>query len=284
MRPLSVLAVALALSPACGDESSAGVEGFAPELLTVRGGGPWVEPALREAVAKAHWLKAEAAADVPQLPLQLELSEVTFPHGTPILRLHAQAHPPEALRARFGDELEAIVEVEPKQATIDPAEHGGLALDRAVAVLDAKVGLSLHGREAIATLLAAEDPQIVVMGLDAVIDHRERAHADDVARLVDHPDERVALRAVECLGVVGEARHARALVRLPRLADRAYAQRIYDALARLGGEEARGFLQFAARNEDDPLMQQLADDALSRLRGDARTTGDPVPGPARGHR
>jgi hypothetical protein len=117
-----------------------------------------------------------------------------------------------------------------------------------------------------------------------VIDHRGREYADEVARLVPHPDERVALRAVECLGVVGEPRHARVLVQTPRLADRAYAQRIYDALARLGGEEAQGFLEFAARNEDDPLMMEVAADALSRLHGADATTGPQGDSAARGHR
>jgi hypothetical protein len=284
LRSLSVLFAGLALLGACGARSTPDIVGFAPELLSVDGGGAWVQPTMEGAVAKAHWLRADAAPDVPRLPITLELGQLTGAAEVPVLRLVAQAHPPEAWRARWGDELEAVIEIEPSQGELDPEVHGGLALDRAMAVLDAKVGIELDGRAAIATLLAADDPQIVVLALDWVIDHRGREYADEVARLVPHPDERVALRAVECLGVVGEPRHARVLVQTPRLADRAYAQRIYDALARLGGEEAQGFLEFAARNEDDPLMMEVAADALSRLHGADATTGPQGDSAARGHR
>ena len=284
LRPVRVLALVAASACACGGGDDANVVGFCPELFAVHGGGPWVEPTLHEAVAEARWLKTQTSRDVPELPLEVVLGAVTDPDAAPILRLSAQAHPPREWRARLGDEIEAIVEVEPKGGVLDPVEHGELALHRAVAVLDAKIGLLLDGRDAIATLLAGDDPQIVVLGLDWVTDHRGREYADDVARLVDHPDERVALRAVECLGVVGEARHAHALVRLPRLADRAYAQRIYDALARLGGAEAQGFLEFAARNEDDPLMMEVAADALSRLSTGDATTGPGEAAGLRGHR
>lgn len=283
LRPLAVLLAVAALAGGCGREATADVDAFAPELVDPFGAaGPRAEAALKEATEHARWLRPSPSDDVPRLPIAIDAGELVGAQ-TPLLRLVARAHPPEAFTARLGDEVEAIVEVVPSTGTIDRAVHGGLAVERAIAVIDAKIGLSLHGREAVSVVLDADDPQIAILGLDWIVDHRGREWADDVARLVDHPDERVALRAVEALGVVGEARHARALVRLPKLADRAYAHRIYDALSRLGGEDARGFLEFAARNEDDPIMMDVAADALARM-GDEAAKTDAPRREGRGHR
>ena len=68
-------------------------------------------------------------------------------------------------------------------------------------------------------------------------------------------------------GVVGEPRHARVLVQTPRLADRAYAQRIYDALARL--EDAR--VGLAIFDLGMPGLAGAKDLAEVRMRREART-------------
>jgi hypothetical protein len=144
------------------------------------------------------------------------------------------------------------------------------------------MALGSRGRPAALELLGADDSQLVVLALMWIRDHPSRDVADAVAELLEHEDDTVALMAIECLGLVGTEAHAAALVRSLRLGDRAHAHRGYEALASLGGPHARGFLEFAARNEDDPSLAAAARRALDTVRsGAADRTGDPVP---RGHR
>jgi hypothetical protein len=86
-------------------------------------------------------------------------------------------------------------------------------------------------------------------------------------------DDRVMAAAFECLGLVGSTEHTAVMLAHVRLADRAQAQRLYDALAVLGGDEAAAFLEFAARNEDDPALADVARGALRRLVAPGGTTG-----------
>jgi hypothetical protein len=87
-----------------------------------------------------------------------------------------------------------------------------------------------------------------------------------VVGLLDHADDRVALRAIECLGAIGSVQDTAALVRLSGLSDPLRAERVYEALGDLGGEDAVGFLGIAARNESDPDLASVAEAALARAR------------------
>jgi HEAT repeat protein len=83
--------------------------------------------------------------------------------------------------------------------------------------------------------------------------------------LLEHADGRVALLAIECIGEIGGPEHVAALLARIQLADTDQVNRAYDALARLGGPEAEGFLQFAARNEDEPVRRAAAERALQSV-------------------
>jgi hypothetical protein len=274
--------VALSILCACGRGDEVATA-FAPRVVEVAPPAAWVEGEVHDAVAHAHWLVNEPSAHAPQLRLRVALLEAVAPGGAPLLRVETVADLPEAYEARFGASVDAVVEVESTTGRIDPREHGALAIDRAVAVLDAKVGLALDGEHAVATVLEADDGQIAGLGLDWVAAHRARSWADAVAELVDHPDPLVGLRAIECLALVGGPEHVDALVKRPRLSDRAYARRVYDTLAVLGGPTAQGFLEFAARNEDDPELAEAAARALTQVQGNAGRAVDLGAG-VRGHR
>jgi hypothetical protein len=174
------------------------------------------------------------------------------------------------------------VELERRDQTIDLRRDLPVAVERALALVDTKVTVVRGTPDDLRALLADEDPEVVLLVLDGVQRRRLRELGDAVFGLVEHSEERVALRAVECLGVVGGEEHAPGLVRLARLADRAHANRLYETLANLGGEHAHGFLAFAARNEDDPELASLAERALARL--EARQPLGSTDAVARGHR
>lgn len=248
-----------------------------------RGQAAWVADVVTQGLAHARWFRAEGEG--PELAARLRYEERTTADGIPVLYAHLVVEPDASLAAELeaADEtLDASVELERRDRTIDLRRDLPVAVERALALVDTKV-TTVRGTPAeLQALLADEDPEVVLLALDGIERRGLRALGDAVFGLVEHPEERVALRAVESLGVVGGPEHAPGLVRFARLADRAHANRLYETLAKLGGEHARGFLAFAARNEDDPELATLAERALARL-----DANEPLGSPdavARGHR
>lgn len=248
-----------------------------------RGQAAWLRDVVAEGLAHARWFRAGGSG--PELAAELRFEERTTAEDVPVLRVHLAVEPDATLKAELaavGEVLEADVELERRDRTLELRRDLPIAVERALALLDAKVMVARGATADLDRLLGDEDPEVVLVGLDGIERRRHRELADRVLGLVEHPEERVVLRAVECLGVVGGPEHVPGLLRVMPLADPAYANRLYEALANLGGEHARGFLAFAARNEDDPELAKLAERALAML--DTGAPPSTVASVARGHR
>lgn len=293
-RSPSRLAWVVGLLAACsGSESSAPAEPepYVIELTDgVRGGRgqvAWIRDAIAEEAQSTRWLRVDGAG--PRLPARMRYAELELEPGVPVLRVELSVAADAELSAALdavGQPLEVQVELERRDRTIELERDLPFAVRRAVAILDAKVTVALGTREELAALLGDDDPEVIIVGLQGVRARRERALGDSVFALLGHDDERVGLEAVECLGSIGGPEHAPGLLREARLADRAHANRLYEALANLGGEHAKGFLEFAVRNEEDPELASLAQRALERLDATEPTAKAPAerPGVGRGHR
>jgi hypothetical protein len=242
-----------------------------------------VRASVVDGVARARSLVADPQGEgVASLQGRIAVGAIETPEGAPILRVELVADTPKALHGTLGPRLDATVELERMDGTLRPAEDVPIAVGRAVAVLDAKLVLASAEADDVRRLLADPDAEIVLLALEHVGRRRMRAVADDVAALLPSADDRVMAAAFECLGLVGSTEHTAVMLAHVRLADRAQAQRLYEALAVLGGDEAAAFLEFAARNEDDPALADVARGALRRLIAPGGTTGaEPE---LRGHR
>ncbi len=209
-------------------------------------------------------------------------------HGARILELHVEMQPPTHLQRTLRDGLSATVVVEPRAGAIDPEKDLPYAAQRAAAVLEARVLLAEGRPENVRRVLRTEDPEILAESLDWVRDHRIVEAASRVAELLIHSDDRVSRAAVECMGVVGTARDVPQVLSAARLGDRGHTHRLYEALARLGGRQARSFLEFAVRNEDDPALAVAAAYALDQVKSGVapRDVGSASPAGRipRGHR
>ncbi len=181
------------------------------------------------------------------------------------------------------DVLEATVEVSRAQGDSAIREDLPLAAEQAAAVLDAKVQLARTPQNA-ATFLRDPDAEIALVALDWVDTQRDRTAAPVVEHMLRHPDDRVMLRAIEVLGQIGSPADVPALIAAARLNDRAHTGRLYEALAALGGPDAEGFLSFAARNEDDPALAQLAQRAFDMAQQSMPRAEAPPVTARRGHR
>ncbi|MFV8756416.1 HEAT repeat domain-containing protein [Nannocystaceae bacterium ST9] len=179
---------------------------------------------------------------------------------------------PRDLVDELGHEgLDATVLLERESGDVDLDDDLQLAADRLARIVQARTDLARRTPGKLAALLRDDDPQLIALTLEWVRDHADEgdalAEADRVAELINHVDQDVRLLAIETLGAIGGPQHVAALLERLELNDADQVARAYDALARLGGGEARTFLEFAARNEDEPDLQRAAVRALRRLDG-----------------
>lgn len=265
------------------DEAAAAYAVSLSELRTRAAGGrsdrAWQRQTLEDALDGAAMFRVGEGADA--IAAHAEITERRDAGGI-VVRLQLGMEVPPDL-AGVVDTLEATVEVSRAQGDSAIREDLPLAAERAAAVLDANIQLARTPQVA-PTFLRDPDAEIALVALDWVETQRDFGAAPVVASMLHHPDDRVMLRSVEVLGVIGSAAEVPALIAAARLNDRAHTGRLYEALAALGGPDAQGFLSFAARNEDDPALAQLAERALDvAQRSVPRAEAPPVTA-RRGHR
>lgn len=272
---------------ACGESPRPGLH---PVRLERVRGKPFENQRLAEGAASALVTKvldaspsfraAQAGESALEGSLAYEVS--VDENGTPFLFVLVQLDAPATLRKTFPNGLGVPVSLERTDQTIVLERDLELAAQKAAIVLEAQLALGRNDPGAVEHLLASEDPELVLLGLGWLHDHPDPGAADAVAGVLEHEDDRVALLAIECLGMIGGSRHAEALVHSVKLGDAARAHRTYEALASLGGPRAREFLEFAARNEEDPRLAAAAIRALEQIREDSG--GSQPSNVRRGHR
>jgi len=289
--------VALGLA-GCGAEDG----GRAPVLIDrVLASSAEDEAALREVVSEALGRSREFAATTGGIGGALRLGAWLSPSdqagplhaaalaGLPptAVFLHVELEVPPRLRSQFDvPTITARAEV-PMAMLSKPALAS--AAEMALGVLELRLALAEGQSEAAVALLQTEDPELRLLALEWVGDHPAAGLADAVARQLEHEEPQVVALALEVLAVVGEERHAGAVV---RRAERSpgLAREAYRALAALGGPDAVGFLRFATDNEDEPGLRAEAERALATAllapseRVAARPHGVDLPRVARGHR
>jgi hypothetical protein len=207
------------------------------------------------------------------LAASLEYRELPNPdeRGRDLLVRLAVETPRDLVDELGGEGLDATVLLERPAGDVDLGDDLQLAADRLARIIQARTDLARRSPGVVAALLDDPDPQLVALTLEWVRDHRGDPSAfgmpERVAELINHPDGDVRLLAIETIGVIGGPEHVDMLLDRIELNDAGQVARTYDALARLGGSEARTFLEFAARNEDEPERRDAAERALQRIDG-----------------
>ena len=253
-----------------------------PGVGTRARAGAWVGRAVEDALAESEALAVvDGSEDAGHL--RLAYREIRSDYGA-VLRLQVDVEVPPQFSARVPGGLDAAVELEREDGTLQLDRDFPVALERAVAVLDAKIALGSNDEKRVLALLGDDDPELVLLALEHVTRRGMRNAIDRVLPLLKHPDLRVARAVVECVGLIGGPEHVGPLLATAKLSDRAHTGRLYDALANLGGDEALGFLEFAARNEDDPALAELARRSLERAQTARPRPTERPRTVARGHR
>jgi len=189
------------------------------------------------------------------------------------------------IAVRDDDEtLDAAVELERAKGSVDWAEDVPLLVRRGLALLAAQRTLERGGDAQARALLRGDDTELVLLALEWAAEHRRVGLLDAMRLALGHPDPRISLAAIDALAVVGTPEDVPRLIEAARLSDRDHTGRLYAALGWLGGPEAVGFLTFAARNEEDPVLAELARASAEQARTRPAARRQPSPPLARGHR
>lgn len=183
---------------------------------------------------------------------------------------------PELMRSKGAPPSFDVVLMVDVQAGLPPDAARSLALEsalgRGLSVLDAKSRLSLGTPDQAARLLESSDLELRLLALNWVGTQGTPNDAPLVAPFLQSEDPRVAEAAVFALTRVGTSAQVPALIALTMASDGSVARQAYLALGEIGGTQARAYLSFAARNEDEPQRRRAAELAL-------RSTGsDLAPG------
>lgn len=287
-RGCLVCAALLASGPACRAGEEAEVYRVELHAIDAHGGPELSEERVRAIVRRSLGLAPSfevAERDLRSgrgrgelLVASLDYRELpdAVDHGRDLLvRLSVAA--PDELEAKIGEDgLDVTILLERDAGDVELSEDLQLAADRLALIIQARVDLARARPDVVQALLQSRDPELLVMTLEWIRDHPEdpqaRSAAGRLAELITHDDERVGLLAIEAMGLVGGPEHVQALLTRVQLWDASQMTRTYDAVARMGGPDAQGFLEFAARNEDEPEGRAAALRALRRVEGEEPTS------------
>jgi len=257
-----------------------------PVVLAAIDGPDWVDPLFAERLQSSAAFRPVPTPSENETNTSAEASIAIqeFAAGeVPVVRLDIEI---DSLPPSVGaGSLDAHIEIERRDHTVDLARDVPIALARAIEVLDAKVALLRDEESVVGRLLADPDPELRIMAIQWVTRSGRRDLLDPVVQRLADPDPRVAAEALDCLGSLGAPEHAGPMVASARLSDRNHTGHLYMALGALGGAQAQGFLDFAARNEDDPDLASLAQKSLTQaLVGPPKPAHATTGSIARGHR
>jgi hypothetical protein len=122
----------------------------------------------------------------------------------------------------------------------------------------------------VAAALGASDGELRVEGLRVVGGRKLRDLLPQVLRLLSDEDEGVRDAALGAVVMLGERSAIKTLTLSRQMRDLREMRKVLDAVASLGGSEARDYLSFVAENHDDEEIRLMAKTALDRMTGRTR--------------
>ncbi len=140
------------------------------------------------------------------------------------------------------------------------------AMSDVVRGVGARVKLASADVAALGTALDGADDELRLEALRVAGERRERAVVPAVVRLLKSEDRDVRDRAVGTLASIRDPRAVKPPTGVARSRDLGDLPMVLDALAAIGGDEARAYLEFVASGHDNLEIRELAKKALSHLK------------------
>ncbi len=233
-----------------------------------------------ELAAKSRKVLEDAAIFAPpdakrptaQVSLEAEVFSA-LRSGTPVLgaKVHLRITVrPSATPVRFTEDAEAIGQAPLATGEVDDARGAFQRLtERTAADLlrtyVARQRLWDGGSREIAAALRSADRDLKIEALRVIGVRKVRAKVPAVLLLLSDDDEDVRDAALGALVALRERSAVKALALSRQMRDAREMRKILDAIATLGGREARDYLSFVAETHDDAEIRTMAKEALDRL-------------------
>jgi len=192
------------------------------------------------------------------------------------IRLRVGVRPQGPSGARFAEDVTGVGEapLATREARDVEAAIRRLAERTAADLAQAYAGrqkLWSADAQALARALAASDTDVRVEAMRVAGARRLRELVPAVVRLLGDEDENVRDAALGTLVAMGERSAIKALADSRQMRDAREMRKVLDAIASLGGREAKDYLGFVAETHDDEEIRVMAKEALGRLERRAAT-------------
>lgn len=145
------------------------------------------------------------------------------------------------------------------QGTVDRAVRD------CVAGLGARVKLADGNGAAIASAIDGSDEDLREEAMRIAAERRAPEAVPALIKRLKGEDPALRDRAIGALGEIGDARAVRPLTEVAKFYDVNDLPKVLDALATIGGPEARSYLEFVSSGHENPEMRELAKQALAHL-------------------
>jgi len=143
--------------------------------------------------------------------------------------------------------------------------HLERAVDDAIAALVSRVRLRLGGAGERLAALRGADPDLRSEAIRDAALRRDKDAVPALIELLSVEDRATRDLALGALVEIGDRRAVKPITHLARFQDVAELPKVIDAVAALGGDEARAYLEFVISTHEDAEIRALAKEALGRL-------------------
>lgn len=143
--------------------------------------------------------------------------------------------------------------------------HLERAVDDVMKGVRARLSLHLGGRAELLAGLTDGDPDVRGEAIRIAGERKEREAVPKLIEILKSDDATARDHALGALVEIGDRRAVKPITEAARFRDLGELPKVIDALAALGGDEARAYLEFVSSGHDDPDVRGLAKEALGRL-------------------
>lgn len=199
---------------------------------------------------------SEGTLDAPEIAVKLHLTVTLRPESQAFARFHedVSAVGQAPLESRGTDKVRAAFQRLAERVAEDLL-RSYVAKQRLWIADSREVGLALE----------SNDTELRVEAMRAVGERKLREHISRILKLLSDQDESVRDAALGAVVALRERGAIKALADSHQMRDVREMRKVLDAIAALGGGEARDYLGFVAETHDDEDIRIIAKEALERL-------------------
>lgn len=143
--------------------------------------------------------------------------------------------------------------------------HLDRAVDDVMKGLVASIRIRRGGSDELLSALAAPDAEVRSEAIRVAGERRERAAVPALILQLKGEDTALRDQAIGALVAIGDRRAVKPLTEVAHFRDVTELPKVIDALASLGGDEARAWLEFVASGHDEKDVRELAREGLDRM-------------------